>query len=153
MSITPLEDAHMAGVQVLLRSALPGYQPNMMKLVKTKCLKCSFVLTEDEMVCGALVGDDAGYIFCIAVKPFMRSQGHGSELLQHYKRHLSGRVSFLTLHAQSQSSDLHSFYQRNGFTKSRLVPDYYRRLADKDAYEFSCDIGSAKRRKVSKKEA
>lgn len=102
-------------------------------------LNHSFLIHDDERQIGIVSfrvqGSDA-YLYTFGLLPELRGRGLGNIIFAHLELYIRRRfnISALSLHVHSSNEKAKSFYLKNGFSISSIIPDYYTGINPSSAY-------------------
>jgi ribosomal-protein-alanine N-acetyltransferase len=83
----------------------------------------TFLVYEEEEILGYLVHTPWGHIISIAVDPYHRRKGIGTQLIREVLRNSTGE--FIWVEVRETNAGAQVFYEKLGFRKKGVVPRYY----------------------------
>lgn len=128
--IVPMDRSHISQIAALEKSCFSTPWSESMLEEELFNPQASFIVAEDGEgnilgYAGLHVILDEGYIDNIAVEPDARRHGVASALLDVYCRFGAVNLAFLTLEVRASNAPAIGLYEKYGFKKVGVRPNYY----------------------------
>ena len=128
--IVPMDRSHISQIAQLERECFSTPWSEAMLEEELFNPQASFIVAEDGEgnilgYAGLHVVLDEGYIDNVAVHPDARRHGVASALLDVYCRFGAANLAFLTLEVRASNAPAIGLYEKYGFQKAGVRPNYY----------------------------
>lgn len=128
--IVPMDRSHISQIAALERECFSTPWSEAMLEEELFNPQASFIVAEDDEgnilgYAGLHVVLDEGYIDNIAVQQDARRHGVASALLDVYCRFGAANLAFLTLEVRASNEAAIGLYEKYGFQRAGLRPNYY----------------------------